>query len=255
MANVQLEKGHTRIANEILNEIMKLNLNGTQFRILIVVWRWTYGFQQKSREMSSTFIADKIDAHPNQVKRELKFLLDQRVIISDQTGKKGARVLKFNKNHDDWKGKAEKEPIPEKKAPVKKKPDKKKYEADNTYYKMAVYFHKRVSKVAKDAGVEHLIKNVNLQSWSNEMRLLVEKDEVGKHLAKDVMDWVTDHYFWRTNVLSAKKLRDKFPDLAIKMSSEKQPKEQPKQSDPRDREIAFNQWVSEGNDPDEFTFK
>jgi len=94
-----------------------------------------------------------------------------------------------------------------------------------------------------------------LQSWADDMRLLIEKDQVDKRLAKNVMDWVENDDFWRKNILSAKKLRQKFTDLAIKMNGEMKPKEKTSEVDPRDREIAFNQWVSEGNDPDEFTFK
>lgn len=130
----------------------------------------------------------------------------------------------------------------------------KKYDEDNTYFKMATYFHERVSKVANDAGISHLIKKSNMQTWADDMRKLVELDQVDKRLAKDVMDWVTEDSFWRTNVLSARKLREKFMELAIKMNAEKKPVQQkPKpQYDHRDKDIQFQQWIAAGNDPDEF---
>lgn len=134
------------------------------------------------------------------------------------------------------------------------KTTRQKYDEDNTYLKMAKYFHEKVSVVANDAGISHLIKKSNMQTWADDMRKLIELDQVDKRLAKDVMDWVTQDSFWRTNVLSAKKLREKFMELAIKMNAEKKPV-QPKQKpvyDPRDKEIEFQRWIAEGNDPDEF---
>lgn len=258
MANPQLHNGHTRVANEILNEIMKVNLNGTQFRLVLAIWRYTYGFQRKTNEMSISFLSSLTDANRTQVNRELTALIDRNIIIDIGIGSKGARVLGFNKNHKEW---GEKElgespaPIPKKESKVKKKTvQKEKFDTENTYYKMAIYFHERVSKVAEDAGIAHLIKRSNMQSWSDDMRKLIEIDEVDKHLAKEVMDWVTEDSFWRTNVLSAKKLREKFMELAIKMSGEKKPvqQKQQKQFDSRDKEIELQKWIMKGNDPNDF---
>jgi len=130
----------------------------------------------------------------------------------------------------------------------------KKYDEDSTYFKMAIYFHEKVSVVANEAGISHLIKKSNMQSWADDMRKLIEIDQVDKHQAKQVMDWVTQDSFWKTNVLSAKKLRERFMELAIKMNTDKKPsqlKEKP-QYDPRDKEIAFQRWIQDGNDPDNF---
>lgn len=135
----------------------------------------------------------------------------------------------------------------------------KKYDEDNTYFKMAMYFHEKVSVVANEAGISHLIKKSNMQTWADDMRKLIEIDQVDKHLAKQVMDWVTQDSFWRTNVLSAKKLRERFMELAIKMNADKkpvQPKQKP-QYDPRDKEIAFQKWLaeSEDNKPEDFDWE
>ncbi|EQB35023.1 hypothetical protein M948_18125 [Virgibacillus sp. CM-4] len=117
---------------------------------------------------------------------------------------------------------------------------------------MAVYFYELVEKVAQDAGVPHLTKKANMQTWADDMRKLIELDGVDKKLAKDVMDWVVTDSFWKTNVLSARKLRDKFVELAIKMKAQKQPEKQQQPKDHRDKEIELQQWIAEGNDPEEF---
>lgn len=261
MANPQTEKGYTRVANEILEQIMKASLNGTQYRIVLAIWRYTYGYRRKEYELSATFLAQLISASKGQVDRELKSLIDREIISVHGIGDKGARRMSFNKNYEEWK-----EPVKgnkpvtipkninsEKKS--KKAAKSEKYGENNTYYKMAVYFHKRVTVVAQEAGVEHLIKKANIQSWSDDFRKLIELDGVSKHLAKDVMDWVTTDDFWKVNVLSAKKLREKFTDLAIKMNATKKPTSQkPKQVDSRDKDIEFQQWVAGGGDPNDFNW-
>ncbi|MCM3456571.1 replication protein [Heyndrickxia oleronia] len=254
MANPQVEKGHTRIANEILENIMKTNLNGTQFRIVLAIWRNTYGFQETTHEMSISYLANAIDANKSQVDRELTSLINRNIIKVIGIGSRGARIMGFNKDYDKWGNPIAKE-IPQDKQT--KKPSKvKKYEEDNSYYKMAVYFHEKISKVAKDAGVEHLVKKANLQSYADDFRKLIELDGVNKRLVKDVMDWVTQDSFWRTNILSAKKLREKFTELAIKMNAQKQPKSGSinQQSDPRDKEIEFQKWLEDGGEPDAFNW-
>ncbi|MET3507059.1 replication protein [Halalkalibacter oceani] len=261
MANPQLERGHTRIANEILDCIMQLPLNGTQFRLVMAVWRHTYGFQRKEHVLSTSYLGKKIGAHKNQVKREIAVLIAMR-ILSAKTGPRNTRIIGFNKNYEEWlrdPEEGEKAAAPKKEGkPVSKKP--KKYDEDNTYYKMAAHFWKLVTAVAKDAGVEHLTRKANLQSWADDFRKLVELDGVDdKKLISDVMRWTTSHTFWRTNVLSAKKFREKFAELAIKMKAEEQGQQQKKhpshyQTDNRDYEIALNKWIAQGGDPDEFDY-
>lgn len=254
MANPQLKNGHTRIANEIFDHIMKTNLNGTQFRLVLAIWRYTYGFQRKTNEMSISFLSKIINVNRTQLNRELVTLIDRNIISVIGIGSKGARIMGFNKNYKEWDEQLTSNVVDPEIPEQAKQGKKLKYDDENTYYKMAVYFHEKVSVVASDAGISHLIKKSNMQTWADDMRKLIEIDQVDKHLAKQVMDWVTQDSFWRTNVLSAKKLRDKFMELAIKMNAEKkpvQPKQKP-QYDPRDKEIELQRWIQDGNDPNDF---
>jgi phage replication O-like protein O len=103
MASPQAENGYTKIANEILNHVYKLKLNGTQFRIILLVWRYTYGFSRKEHELSEGFIAKAISINRKQVSRELKELIDCKIItvIRDSTHV-SSRIIAFNKNYDMW---------------------------------------------------------------------------------------------------------------------------------------------------------
>lgn len=137
---------------------------------------------------------------------------------------------------------------------TEEKPKKVKYPEDNSYYKMAVYFHRRVESVAKSEGLSHLIIKADMQKWADDFRKLIEINKIDKKLAKEVMDWIPTDSFWRTNILSAKKFREKFGELALKMQSSKNGKAPPKQPDTRNKEIEFQRWVQEGNDPNAFNW-
>lgn len=101
--DVQPENGYTRIAHKILEETMKLKLSPTQHKIILAVWRYTYGFNRKSHEMSLTFISEATSVHKQQVKNELDKLIERKIIkvIGEHTNRK-SRKLSFNKNYDEW---------------------------------------------------------------------------------------------------------------------------------------------------------
>lgn len=104
MANVQIDSGEfTRIANVLLEKTAQLHLNGTQYSIILTVWRFTYGFQRCEHELSITFISKATGLTPRLIRRELKNLIDRNVLlVSKESTKSDSRVLKFNKDYDTW---------------------------------------------------------------------------------------------------------------------------------------------------------
>ena len=103
MANPQKENGYTAIANEIFEQICKLKLNGTQHRLIMAIWRATYGFNKKEHELSLSYLATYINSHCNVIGRELKNLQKMQIIkIVDNPIKNHSRLLSFNKNYDEW---------------------------------------------------------------------------------------------------------------------------------------------------------
>ena len=103
MANPQRENGFTGVANEIMDRLAMLKINGTQFRILMVIFRYTYGFQRCEHDLSITFLAKATGINPRVIRRELKTLIDSHVIlVSKESTKSDSRVLKFNKDYDTW---------------------------------------------------------------------------------------------------------------------------------------------------------
>ena len=64
-------------------------------------------------------------------------------------------------------------------------------------------------------------KEPNFESWANEFRLLRERDNRELQDIKDVIDWCQADPFWKGNILSPKKLREKFDQLTIQMNVRK----------------------------------
>lgn len=103
MVGQKLDEPYTRIANEILEEVARRKFNGTQHSILLIVWRYTYGFNRKSHELSVTFLAEAIQSDPKGVKRELNRLLERKVLkITKVAHGKRSRMIGFNKYFSQW---------------------------------------------------------------------------------------------------------------------------------------------------------
>lgn len=98
-----MEGGYTRVANELLEEAAKRKFNSTQASIVFFVLRHTYGFQRKSHELSVGYIAGGVGAHPGQIKRELKRLIDQKVIqVFQEATHTRSRKIGMNKHCEEW---------------------------------------------------------------------------------------------------------------------------------------------------------
>ena len=103
MANPQKENGYTPIANEILDHIVNLTLNGTQWRIIIVVWRYTYGFSRKNHKLSLSYISNATGMNKQQIKREIDTLIEMNILTEiSKPSFNSSRELEFNKAYDEW---------------------------------------------------------------------------------------------------------------------------------------------------------
>jgi phage replication O-like protein O len=102
--SAQLEDGYTRIANEILEQIAKIKLSPTQYRLLFIVWRYTYGFNRKEHDLTLGFLSKATGCDKRQLQRELKGL-EERNIVHQKIINGVGRKIQFNKKHDKWIGK------------------------------------------------------------------------------------------------------------------------------------------------------
>lgn len=104
MASPQKEKGYTPVANEILDQTCQYRFNGAQLRIIIKLWRMTYGFHTKDTDFALNFIELSTKLSESTIKKEVSLLIKARVfIVTKKQTKTDSRRIKFNKNYEQWK--------------------------------------------------------------------------------------------------------------------------------------------------------
>lgn len=96
MANPQLEDGHTQIANEILEALMRIYLPPNQWQVLICIIRKTYGYKKKIDWIANSQIAEATGLVRSTVSRCLKALEQQRFIIRKK------KSVGFQKDWEKW---------------------------------------------------------------------------------------------------------------------------------------------------------
>jgi phage replication O-like protein O len=94
-----LEGGHTRVANEILDATMASGLSETELCIILAVWRKTYGFHKEIDWISNEQFEEMIDKHYTHCSTAKNLLVDKKVLI--QQGRK----VGINPNISEWKTK------------------------------------------------------------------------------------------------------------------------------------------------------
>ena len=104
MASPQIEKGYTSIANELMEQIYGRKFTASQFRIILLVFRFTYGFKRKGAPLSNGFIAHGTGTHEITVSKEITSLIRDKVLkVYKNSTYQSPRVIGVNKNYDDWK--------------------------------------------------------------------------------------------------------------------------------------------------------
>ena len=104
MASPQIEKGYTSIANELMEQIYGRKFTASQFRIILLVLRFTYGFKRKGAPLSNGFIAHGTGTHEITVSKEITSLIRDKVLkVYKNSTYQSPRVIGVNKNYDDWK--------------------------------------------------------------------------------------------------------------------------------------------------------
>ncbi len=97
MASPQTENGYTRIANELLEALAKHRSLGSEaFQVLMMVFRYTYGFNRKEGLLTVSFIVVGTGLKQPNVNRAIERLISKRIIKREKS------TIGFNKNYDEW---------------------------------------------------------------------------------------------------------------------------------------------------------
>ena len=91
------DDGYTRIANDLLDDILKAGLSQTQLLVVLAIVRKTYGYNKKSDRISDSQIAEAINVHRTHVCNAKNELLARNILFRD------GRAIGVNKVISDWK--------------------------------------------------------------------------------------------------------------------------------------------------------
>ncbi len=97
MASPQIERGYTRIANELLEHLTKdAKISVGELKILLTVIRKTYGFKKTTDRISLSQFEKSTGYHRANVCRMIKSLVDEKYLLKKEN------YYKINKNWEQW---------------------------------------------------------------------------------------------------------------------------------------------------------
>ena len=97
MANPQLENGYTRVANELLEALARINLCAYETRVLLVIIRKTYGWHKKTDWISLSQLTMSTGIRKAHVCRTINSLVARNIIMRDKNKHVG-----LQKDHEKW---------------------------------------------------------------------------------------------------------------------------------------------------------
>jgi phage replication O-like protein O len=98
----QIEDGHTRIANELLEAIIRFDFSKRQYKIVFFVLRKTYGWNKKADVMSLSQILDGTGLRRDHAGAAIDELVSMNVLYPKQVQMNG-QLLGLNKKYKEWK--------------------------------------------------------------------------------------------------------------------------------------------------------
>lgn len=102
MACPQCENGFTRIANELLEAIIRADLSKRQLKILLAVIRQTYGWDRKADVISASKLATLTGLDARHCRRTVAELVELGMVTNAPT--ETGKLLSVVKDYDLWGG-------------------------------------------------------------------------------------------------------------------------------------------------------
>jgi phage replication O-like protein O len=96
MAKPQIENGFTKIANELLDQLCRLDLSPNESRVIWVIIRKTYGFNKKMDRITNSQICEATGIHKSNVSHNVKRLLERQIVY------KNGKTIGIQKDYELW---------------------------------------------------------------------------------------------------------------------------------------------------------
>ncbi len=106
MSNPQIEDGYTRIANELLDAIVRFDFSKRQYAVLFAVIRKTYGYNKKSDALSVWQIASMTGIDRSHCSKAVAELCALNILIKSNEGRMAhgqtIQEISINKFYKNW---------------------------------------------------------------------------------------------------------------------------------------------------------
>ncbi|MBS3809779.1 MAG: replication protein [Desulfobacterales bacterium] len=233
MASPQTENGYTKWANELLEALSRNRLAGQEYQVVLAVGRKTYGFGKKADMISYGQIAKMTGLDRRRVNQIIKNLNKRKILGVTNNGDREPLTIWINKDYEQWEAVTKNgdtpnngdrgvpnngvKPVPNNGDHKRKKEtiQKKLFSSEQIEYRLANYLFNHIKKNNPNA------KTPNLQSWARHVDLMIRRDNRQPEEIKTVIEWCQKDSFWYANILSTKKLREKYDQLVLKMGNVK----------------------------------
>ena len=118
-----------------------------------------------------------------------------------------------------------------------RKSGKRTYDEDSIQYQLAQFLLEEIKKTNPE------VRQPNFQTWSDDMRKMMELDGRKEDQIKNMITWSQEHEFWSGVILSPKKLRDKYDQMKTQALKNYQPKKS--YGNPNPKVEKEPDWMSE----------
>lgn len=246
MASPQRENGFTPIANELIEALSKTKLNGTQFRIILAILRATYGYNRKYHHISDGFLSKVTGINQRQVNREIQRLIKMNIVKLYDTGSyTQARIIGLQKDYNKWKTQIKDDGTDKLDGTDKIDSTDELVEKHLSNQSVGVLsnqsdikniyknkYKDNIKKIYPEGSIEmsltleliYLMKQNNqnvripkdLNKWAAEIDKMIRLDSRTPEDIRRVIYFSQKDPFWQCNILSTKKLREKFDTLYLK---------------------------------------
>jgi phage replication O-like protein O len=100
MASPQTENGHTRLADELLDALIRHPFSKRQYKIILAVIRKTYGFSKLMDDIASSQLAEMTGIGEANCRRTV-IELEAMQVLTTEPGRYGKKI-RLNKDYEQW---------------------------------------------------------------------------------------------------------------------------------------------------------
>ena len=99
---LQVENGHTKIVNEVLEQLVKVGLLGSEYQVILLVIRKTWGWQKTEDHISLTQMELATGLSRPTITKTIKNLVLKKILVKGTIPLRQGNTFKFNKYYNQW---------------------------------------------------------------------------------------------------------------------------------------------------------